>query len=44
MDRGNPDDPDTTYNFDTNASPPDPVTPRWSRCTRQNNMVPARGR
>ena len=22
--------PDTTYNFDTNASPPDPVTPRWS--------------
>ena len=30
MDRGNWDDPDTTYNFDTNASPPDPVTPRWS--------------
>ena len=30
MDCGNPDDPDTTYNFDTNASPPDPVTPRWS--------------
>ena len=30
MDRGNRDDPDTTYNFDTNASPPDPVTPRWS--------------
>jgi Flp pilus assembly protein TadG len=30
MDRGNPDDPDTTYNFDTNAEPPDPVTPRWS--------------
>jgi Flp pilus assembly protein TadG len=29
-DRGNWDDPDTTYNFDTNASPPDPVTPRWS--------------
>ena len=22
--------PDTTYNFDTNASPPDAVTPRWS--------------
>src|SRR6185295_3616349 len=30
MDRGNPDDPDTTYNFDTNVSPLDPVTPRWS--------------
>jgi hypothetical protein len=30
MDRGNEDDPDLTYNFDTNASPPDPVTPRWS--------------
>ncbi|HZP69141.1 MAG TPA: pilus assembly protein [Pseudolabrys sp.] len=30
MDRGNPDDPDTTYNYDTNALPPDPVTPRWS--------------
>ena len=30
MDRGNWDDPDTVYNFDTNASPPDPVTPRWS--------------
>ena len=29
-DRGNSDDPDTTYNFDTNAEPPDPVTPRWS--------------
>ena len=29
-DRGNEDDPDLTYNFDTNASPPDPVTPRWS--------------
>jgi len=22
--------PDTTYNFDTNSSAPDPVTPRWS--------------
>lgn len=22
--------PDTTYSFDTNANPPDPVTPRWS--------------
>ncbi len=22
--------PDTTYNFDTTADPPDPVTPRWS--------------
>ena len=30
MDRGNPDDPDTIYNYDTNAAPPDPVTPRWS--------------
>ena len=30
MDRGNWDDPDTTYNFDTNAEPADPVTPRWS--------------
>lgn len=30
MDRGNWDAPDTVYNFDTNASPPDPVTPRWS--------------
>jgi hypothetical protein len=30
MDRGDWDEPDTTYNFDTNASPPDPVTPRWS--------------
>jgi Flp pilus assembly protein TadG len=30
MDRGNWDDPDTTYNFDTNADSPDPVTPRWS--------------
>jgi len=30
MDRGNWDAPDATYNFDTNASPPDPVTPRWS--------------
>jgi Flp pilus assembly protein TadG len=30
MDRGNWDDPDTTYNFDTNAEAPDPVTPRWS--------------
>jgi len=30
MDRGNPDDPDTTYNFDATSDPPDPVTPRWS--------------
>jgi Flp pilus assembly protein TadG len=30
MDRGNWDAPDTVYNFDTNASTPDPVTPRWS--------------
>ena len=39
MDRGYPNDPstlnglsgpDTTYNFDTTADPPDPVTPRWS--------------
>ena len=30
MDRGNWDDPDTTYNYDTNAAAPDPVTPRWS--------------
>lgn len=30
MDRGNWDAPDTVYNFDANASPPDPVTPRWS--------------
>jgi hypothetical protein len=30
MDRGNWDDPDTTYNFDATADPPDPVTPRWS--------------
>jgi hypothetical protein len=39
MDRGYPKSPstlgglsgpDTTYNFDTNVSPPDPVTPRWS--------------
>jgi Flp pilus assembly protein TadG len=30
MDRGNPDDPDTTFNFDANADPIDPVTPRWS--------------
>ena len=30
MDRGNWDDPDTTYNYDTNADAPDPVTPRWS--------------
>ncbi|MGC1694472.1 MAG: TadE/TadG family type IV pilus assembly protein [Pseudolabrys sp.] len=30
MDRGNSTSPDTTYNFDTNASPPDAVTPRWS--------------
>jgi Flp pilus assembly protein TadG len=30
MDRGNWDDPDTTYNFDANADPIDPVTPRWS--------------
>jgi Flp pilus assembly protein TadG len=29
-DRGNWDDPDTTYNFDANADAPDPVTPRWS--------------
>jgi len=30
MDRGNPDDPDTEYNFDATADPPDAVTPRWS--------------
>jgi Flp pilus assembly protein TadG len=30
MDRGNPGGPDTTYNFDTTAAAPDPVTPRWS--------------
>jgi hypothetical protein len=30
MDRGNWDDPDAVYNYDTNADAPDPVTPRWS--------------
>ena len=30
MDRGDPTGPDTTYNFDTTAAAPDPVTPRWS--------------
>jgi Flp pilus assembly protein TadG len=42
MDRGNWDDPDTTYNFDTNASPPDPVTPRWSSlyAAEQYNSCP----
>jgi Flp pilus assembly protein TadG len=30
MDRGNWDDPDATYNYDTTADAPDPVTPRWS--------------
>ncbi len=30
MDRGLTGGPDTTYNFDTNADAPDPVTPRWS--------------
>ena len=30
MDRGNPTGPDTTFNFDTNADAPDPITPRWS--------------
>jgi len=30
MDRGNADGPDLTYEYDTNALAPDPVTPRWS--------------
>ena len=30
MDRGLSSGPDATYNFDTTADPPDPVTPRWS--------------
>ncbi|HET9716763.1 MAG TPA: pilus assembly protein [Pseudolabrys sp.] len=30
MDRGNWDDPDTIYNYDTNAVAPDPITPRYS--------------
>jgi hypothetical protein len=42
-DRGNWDDPDTTYNFDANADPIDPVTPRWSSLY-PNNTAPARRR
>ena len=37
--------PDTTYNFDTNADPPDPVTPRCSSlyAGRAVQLVPAGG-